>query len=204
MWTPAGKWNARQILERGCKEDVIKWAYYAMETGTRYIKNNRDGRNQANIILDLENLTYYVACHMECKNSVIKFLPLKLKLYKKLTPVCLYPALKTLFSIFKTLESCYPEILKNLIIVNGTIQLNGWCFLTLINYLCNLVIYWSLYTAPWVFNVPFNFVKGVMNGNTLKKFRIFGSNKEEWMSYLLELAPKESLPEEYFQDENRN
>ncbi|OXA58288.1 hypothetical protein Fcan01_07345 [Folsomia candida] len=86
------------------------------------------------------------------------------------------PSLKVLYNGFKALEQNYPEMLKSIVIVN----------------------------APWLFAIPFNFIKGTISPNTLSKLKIFDSNKKIWLDYLLERCPEKSLPKAYFEDQNGN
>jgi hypothetical protein len=86
------------------------------------------------------------------------------------------PSLKVLYSGFKALEQNYPEVLKCIVVVN----------------------------APWLFSIPFNFIKGCMSQHTLSKLKVYDSNKKQWINFLLEKCPQKSLPQEYFEDENGN
>jgi len=65
MWFPIARWNARQWIEEGKKDDLLNWRLHIYETGDNLLK--KSGSNQVVIIIGLEELTYWKIASLESK-----------------------------------------------------------------------------------------------------------------------------------------
>lgn len=123
MWIPFGLWSktVREFVEQGGRDEMLRWAYYFIETGLNYIKNNRNGRNQSTVVFDIGGLNYYTALSIPCKNFYNHKQQKYTSVFVTVIMYCfkLYVGIKAVFTGFKVFEACYPEICKRVIFING-------------------------------------------------------------------------------------
>lgn len=70
MWIPVGAWHIRAMLEKGNKEEMLKYIYVCLE---RLVSEIKKAGEQFTIIIDLEGMTYWKVAHYESKLSAHLF-----------------------------------------------------------------------------------------------------------------------------------
>ncbi|ODM94507.1 Sec14 cytosolic factor [Orchesella cincta] len=134
-WLFLGTWAAKQLLESVDPEEIQRYCFAVIEQG---LQKTIECGSTGNVVIDMENLSYAQATHIA--------------------------TLRLAYVIFQGFEQYYPEIIKDIYIIN----------------------------APWIFSFAFNFLKGVFAQKTMGKITII-SYKEEWQAEFLKRFPRESI-----------
>ncbi|CAL8080508.1 unnamed protein product [Orchesella dallaii] len=91
VYVPLGRWNARQWVEKGLKDDCLKFRFYIFEIVAE--RTRQVNASSITLILDLAELTYYKCASLE--------------------------TMQLLYYGLKDLEANYPEILKTCYMINA-------------------------------------------------------------------------------------
>lgn len=91
MYLPIGRWNIRDKIEAGYKEDAFKFRFHLLEFFMHYV--NKTKQHQFVIILDLAECSYRKVAHME--------------------------TVQVLLSAFRDFEANYPERLRSAFVINA-------------------------------------------------------------------------------------
>lgn len=124
VWVPGGEWNIRHFVEQGRRDDIMKLTIRTLEYVLEQVKNH--GNKPLVAIYGFEGLTYHKVSHFESKlaeHIQINF-SLKVYVYSAIQLLNIYfVASRIVYAGFQLLEQNYPEILQNVIIVNGTLYI---------------------------------------------------------------------------------
>ncbi|CAL8111773.1 unnamed protein product [Orchesella dallaii] len=95
LYIPVGTWPVREMLEKGHREEMLKYIYVCLEKLIQEIEKTGD---QFTMIVDLEDMTYWKVAHYETIQMTIK--------------------------VFRDFEANYPERLGEALVINAPLVLN--------------------------------------------------------------------------------
>jgi hypothetical protein len=138
FYIPLGSYLGKECVEDGWKDDLFKFVFFALEKGLSILEECEAAT--VTVVVDMANLRMKQVIHVE--------------------------SMMILYKAFGFLEANYPEVLKQVFIVN----------------------------APWVFTMAYNFFKPILSKATIDKVQVQGSIQEKWLPTLLDKMPLESIP----------
>jgi len=95
MYIPVGSWDVRENLNRGYKDEMLRYIYVCLE---KLIENIEKTGEQFTLIVDLEEMSYWKVAHYDTMQMTLK--------------------------VFRDFETNYPERLGEAMVINAPMVLN--------------------------------------------------------------------------------